>query len=294
MAHKPFAVLTDSACDLPLDLARENNIDILSFHITMDGNSYTEREDFTFDEYYDMLRNCKNVPATAHITLPRYLEKFEDYAARGVEEVLYVSINSTGSSTHDAAQMAKREFMAANPQSSMRITIIDSHCYSMAYGWFVVQAAQKLAQDVPMEEVADWLRKTFTQVEIVLAAFSLKFMKKSGRISAAAAFAGELLGLRPIISLNDGVSKVEQKVRGDKDVLPTLLQHAEKRKVDDFYAIGGTNQAVMDELAQLCQQAWGVAPVSTFKLGAAVSTNTGPDAIAIVFLGSPRRQPDAP
>lgn len=292
MPDKKYAILTDSACDMSYDLEQEYGIDIMNFGITLDGTAYTEREDFDFDQYYDMLRTCEGVPSTAHVTAPRFLQRFEEYDDEGVQEVLYVSINAGGSATNDAAQMAAQQFRAGRPQSAMNITIVDSHCYSMGYGWQLIEAQQKLEAGESMADVAAYLRDVFTRMEIVLGAFSLKFMKKSGRISAAAAFAGELLGVRPIISLNDGISTVEKKVRGDKDVLPALLKHASDRKVGDFYGVGGTNQETIEELAALCETTWGAKPACKFKLGAAVATNTGPDAIAIIFLGQPRRQPD--
>ena len=292
MADKKFAVLTDSASDMPYTLEAECGADIMKFSITVDGVAYTERDDFSFDEYYDMLRACQGIPSTAQVTMLRFLEQFEQYDAAGVEQVLYVSINATGSATRDNAVLAKKKFAEKRPESKLEITIVDSHCYSMAYGWFVAEAAKKLAAGEAMADVVDWLNEAFTRVEILLGAFSLKFMKKSGRISAAAAIAGELLGVRPIITLNDGVSTVQKKVRGDKDLLPALLEYAHSHREDEFYMVGGTNSAVIEELAGMCQAKWGAPPAATFKLGAAVATNTGPDAIAIVYMGPKRREAD--
>lgn len=290
MSKRKYAVLTDSACDFPPELEEVAGVDILCFEITVDGESYTERKDFTQDEYFEMLRNCEGIPATAHVTTPRFLEQFCKYDDEGVEEVLYVSINASGSSTHDAALLACKAFAEERPNSGMKIHVVDSHTYSMAYGWFVAEAARKLNNGAEMSATIEWLNDMFSRVEIILAAFSLKFMKKSGRVSAAAAFAGELLGLRPVISLIDGISTVRKKVRGDKEVLPALLQYAEEHMDDTkIYGIGGTSQPVMDELAALCKKKWKVEPVMVFKLGAAVSTNTGPDAVAIVYLGEKRR-----
>lgn len=288
MPDKKYRVLTDSACDLPFAMAEKHRIDILSFGITVDGKAYTERIDFNFEEYYEILRTCEGVPSTAHVTVPRFLAKFEEYDDAGVQDVLYVSINGSGSATLDAATMAKKEFYASRPGSTMNICLVDSHCYSMAYGWPLLHAEEKLAAGESIADVEAWLNDVFTRVEIILGAFSLKFMKKSGRISAAAAFAGELLGLRPIISLNDGVSTVRKKVRGDKEVPPALLQYAGEHRVGGDYLVGGTDDAVIAGLAALCEEKWGEKPVATFKLGAAVATNTGPDAVAIVYMGKPR------
>ena len=140
------------------------------------------------------------------------------------------------------------------------------------------------------------MEEKFARVEVCLAAYTLKQRKKSGRISAAAAFAGELLGLRPIISLNDGVSKVEAKVRGDAAVPPAMVKWVASRvdNVRDMpYMVGYTSSNVKrDELVKLCKKTFGHAPMTTFQLGAAVSANTGPDAIAITFKGKPRRLAD--
>lgn len=290
MANKrKFAVCTDSACDIPFDMAEQTGVDILSFQISMDGNSYTERVDFDFDQYYDMLRTCEGMPSTAHITMPRFIEQFEKYEAAGITEVLYVSICGKGSATLDAAIMAKEAFLREHPDTPMQIYLVDSRTYSMTYGWFVAEAARKLHNGAEMLAIVEWLEDVFSRMEVMLAAFSLRFMKKSGRISAAAAFAGELLGLRPLISLVDGVSTVRKKVRGDKDVLPAMMEYVEKNMDDTTtYMVGGTNQQVVEELAAMCKKKWKVEPLCQFKLGAAVATNTGPDAVAIVFMGEKR------
>lgn len=289
MQVRKYAVLTDSACDMPFELAEKTGVDILNFEISVDGARYVERDDFDFDQYYEILRSCTGVPSTAHVTMPRFLDKFEQYDDEGVEQVLYVSINGTGSSTNDAAQMAKAEFKKSRPGSTMQINIVDSHTYSMVYGWYTAEAARKLQNGAEMGDIISWLEDIFSRAEVLLAAYSLKFLKKSGRVNAAAAFAGELLGLRPVISLVDGVSKVQKKVRGDREVLPAMIKYAEEHMDDTReYMIGGTDQQRIDELAALCTKKWKVAPLTCFKLGAAVSTNTGPDAIAITYLGEQR------
>lgn len=293
---RKIAVLTDSACDIPVELQEKYGIDILPFTITLDGVSYVERKDFTFDEYYQMLRDAKGTPSTAHITAMQFCDQFCKYLDEGYTDVLYVSINSTGSATHDAAVMAVDLLAEERPGHELRIHIVDSHTYSFIYGWPVCEAARLLRNGAELEYVMDMLNDRFSRAEVVLSAFSLKVMKKSGRVSAAAAFAGELLGLRPIISLNDGISHVEAKVRGDAAVPVAMLKWV-KTRVDDMkktpYLIAYTSStAKRDELLKLCKKEFGHAPLGVFQLGGAVSANTGPDAIAVVFEGKPRRLAD--
>ena len=96
---------------------------------------------------------------------------------------------------------------------------MDSHTYSMAEGAGVIDAKKMLADGKALEEVVDYLNDKYARMEILLTAYTLKIIRKSGRISAAAAIAGDLLGIHPIFTLNDGVSQVVKKVRGDRAVV---------------------------------------------------------------------------
>lgn len=283
-------VVTDSASDIPEELRAKNEIVILPFTLTVDGKSYVERQDFTNEEYYEMLATCESIPTTAHITMIQFLDQFCKWADAGYTDVLYVSINSGGSNTYDAARMAAAQFPEERPESAMQIHIIDSHNYSMAYGWAVCQAAQKLKNGAAVSDVVDYLNAHFASVEVALSMYTLKFVKKSGRVSAAAAFAGELLGLRPVITIIDGETQTVSKVRGDANVMPALVKHMKERIAPGSdYLVASTDPKNGKMLAKLCKQEMGRPPACTFLLGAAVSTNTGPNAVALVFNGASRR-----
>ena len=290
---RKIAILTDSACDIPPELEKQYDIDILPFVITLDGVSYVERRDFGFDEFYQMLRAAQGVPSTAQVTAIQFCEQYCKYVDEGYTDVVHVTINSTGSATHDAAVLAQDMLREERPGHKLNIHLIDSHTYSYVYGGPVVQAASRLRNGAEVGYVCAELEAAFARQEIVLSAFSLKQMKKSGRISAAAAFAGELLGLRPIISLIDGVTKVEDKVRGDAAVPAAMIRQARKRMDcpdgDVHYMLGCTDIPNVKELEKLCRKEFGRGPDAVFKLGAAVASNTGPDAMAIVYQGVPRR-----
>ena len=289
---RKIAILTDSACDIPAHLQEKYNIDILPFIITLDGTSYVERKDFTSDEYYQMLRTAKGIPSTAHITAIQFCEQYCKYVDDGYTDVLHVTINASGSATYDAARMAENLLREERPNHEMKIHLVDSHTYSFVYGWPICEAARLLQNGAELSYVLEKMNAWFSSAEIVLSAFSLKVMKKSGRVSAAAAFAGELLGLRPIISLIDGKTKVEAKVRGDAGVPAAMIRLVRERAAnldDSFeYMIGCTDIDAVDDLVKQCKKEFGCEPLYVFKLGAAIASNTGPDALAIAYLGKPR------
>ena len=288
---KKYVVLTDSACDLPQALVDQHHIDILCFKLALDGEGYTERVDFTPEEFSEMLRKTDSMPTTSQITTYEFLDKFEQYAAEGVEEVLYVSINATGSSTNGNAHAARAQFFEEHPASTMRIEIVDSHSYSVTYGTELCAACEKLESGESLDDVVAYLNDRFARLELVLTAYTLKVIRRSGRVSAAAAIAGDLLGIRPIFTLIDGVSQVVKKVRGDKQVLTAMVNHVKAHMVEGTpYYLGVTNHKYEAEYAAALEKSIGYPPKDIFHLGSAVCSNTGPEAVGILFEGAKRER----
>ena len=286
-----YVVLTDSTCDLPEEAAKQHNIDIVCFKIALDGEGYTERVDFTPEQFCEMLRKASGLPTTAQITQFEFFDKFEEYDRQGVEQTLYISINAGGSGTNAAAHAAAAQFHVEHPDSRMEIFIVDSHAYSMAEGAGVIEAKQKLDAGETMESVVEYLNDKYAKMEILLTAYTLKVIRKSGRISAAAAIAGDLLGIHPIFTLNDGVSQVVKKVRGDKAVVSGMATTMASRMAQGTpYYIGVSDHKYDEEYVEACTKKVGYAPVGIFHLGCAVLSNTGAEAVGLVFEGAKRER----
>ena len=284
--------LTDSCSDIPQELADKYGIEVVGFPINLDGKEYIERRDMTNSEFYEMMRNSDAVPTTAAITQLQWCEIYQRYETEGYTDLVHLVMNGGGSSTYNNALKAVEMFDEECPGHTLRVRVLDSHTYSMPYGWYFCECARKVRNGGELNACVDELLRKLDCVEICLAAYSLRQMKKSGRVSAAAAVVGDLLGIRPIISLNDGVSKVESKVRGDAAVPAAMVKWVQGRvdNVKDMpYMVAYTSgTAKRDELVKLCKKTFGHPPMIVFQLGGVVSANTGPDAVAIVFEGRPR------
>ncbi len=284
--------LTDSCSDIPQEMADKYGIEIIGFPINLDGQEYLERRDFANEEFYEMMRAAEGVPTTAAITQLQWVEIYARYVDEGYTDLVHVVINSNGSSTYANAQKAIEMLAEERPGHAMKIHLIDSHTYSMTYGWYLCECARKVGNGGDLKLCLQELERKLDLLEICLAAYSLKQMKKSGRVSAAAAVVGDLLGIRPIISLNEGVSKVESKVRGDAAVQPAMVKWVKSRvdnSKDTPYMVAYTSStARRDELVKLCKKEFGHPPMLVFELGGVVSANTGPDAVAIIYEGKPR------
>ena len=105
-------------------------------------------------------------------------------------------------------------------EGKMTIEVIDSKTYTYIYRHIVVKAAEMREQGESFDAIVSVVKSRLNRVEAYLGVYSLKFLKKSGRISGGAAFVGEALGLKPISHVYDGAVKVCDKVRGEKHSLP--------------------------------------------------------------------------
>ena len=154
--------------------------------------------------------------------------------------------------------MAQGMLREERPEHHLKIHLLDPHTYSMVFGWYLCEMARKLKNGAEISHVIREFEKQMDCMEIVLGPYSLKQMKKSGRISAAAAVMGELMGIRPIITLIDGKTKVEAKVRGDDKVVPAMVELCKQRSegVENFdYMIGHTNIPQTADLEKACRKA---------------------------------------
>jgi DegV family protein with EDD domain len=101
-------IVTDTASDITLEQAQELDIELLSFMLSADGNSYRELVDLSIDEFYALLEKSDELPTTSQITAFAFEEMFEKYYGQGYTDVIYVSINAKGSATYQNACMAKK------------------------------------------------------------------------------------------------------------------------------------------------------------------------------------------
>lgn len=287
MFDRKIRIVTDSACDIPAELEQELGIKILSFPITIDGTGYLERVDFDAKGFYEILKHCSQIPKTSQYTMMQFLELYEESFAQHYTDLIYVSINAKGSATYDNSCMAKKEFYELHPeaQDSFRIHPVDSGTYTIAYGYPVIQAAKKAERGASAEEILDYLKDYLQNSRIYFAPYTLEYTKKSGRISCAAAFVGELMGLKPIITFENGESKILAKVRGEKAVVPGIAKLVSENIIPhtEYIIIEGENKAYADALRADVEKAVGYPPVMTINPGAAIAINAGPNLVGIVI-----------
>lgn len=279
--------LIDSSADIPADLLAGSGIEVLHFPIVVDDHEYFDGQDFTPQEFYKILAQAQSIPTHAQLTSFFFVEQYEKAFSEGCNELIYTSINSKGSATNQNANQAIGMFYDEHPEArdKMRITVIDSKTYTMAYGYIVLKAAEAVKNGATADEAIAMIQDWLDHVCILFTPYDLKYAKKSGRVSAAAAVLGDVLGIHPIMSFPDGDSKVLSKVRGDKALIPAMLKLAKKdRKPGTPYLhIKGSYDVWNEEMAAACVEALGDAPALSYYIGGTISINAGPNVTGLVY-----------
>ena len=287
-------IMTDSACDISADLEKEYNIDIMCFPVIIDGKDYIERETISNEQFYEALSTSIEAPVTSQITSFRFLDEYKKIYNEGYKEIINVTISSSGSNTYNSAVLARDTFFEENPEakSCFKIHVVDSLSYTAGYGYVVVEAAKKARRGSSSEEIISYLKDWFSCVEIYFAPYSLEQVKRSGRVSCAAAFMGELLGLRPLIQMVDGKSHVLEKIRGNKNIIPRIAATAIKNMIPQtpYIIIKGNVDEHAIELEKEMIKKVGYPAEMTIQIGAAVANNAGAEVAGITIKANKNKE----
>lgn len=277
-------ILTDSCCDLTKETIEELGITVLPFEITFCGETFHEIFDKSTQEFYDMMLKSDEIPKHAQLSPLTFEETYKKLYDEGYTDVISVSINSEGSGTFNNSIIGKNDFYENNPDAKMRIFNIDSRCYTIFYGYPIMEAVKKIRKGAEAEDIVAYLEEWFNICAIYAVPYSLKYARKSGRISAATAFAGELLGLKPIIEFADNKTTTVEKIRGEKSIVPKLADCAEKRMTPQtpYLIIHGRDDTLAKELEKEMIKRTGRKAEMFANIGAVVASNIGADLVAIL------------
>lgn len=280
-------IMTDSASDISAENEKKYDIHIIPFKVALGEKSYTSRVDFDNEQFYGMMDEYDGIPVTSQITAYEFMENFKELYYDEYTDVIYVSINSEGSSTYSNAVMAREQFYEEIPdaKNEFRITVIDGRSYTGGYGYAVVEAAKKAQKGTPAKEIEAFIRDWVDNCVIFFGMYSLKYAKKSGRIPAAAAFVGEIMGLRPVSRIQHNQITTEAKVRGDKALVPKILELTVGEQIPKtpYCIVYGRDPEVRDEMVQAMTKKVGYPPVDCYKIGSEVAVNAGPKVVGVIF-----------
>ncbi len=288
--NENIRIITDSGCDISPETEEKYKglLEIMPFEVVVDGKTYIDRKDFTPQEFYKILKENAEIPKHSQITALRFEEKYRELYEQGVREIIVDVINASGSQTYSSAVMAKQA--VAEDLKDLVIHTVDSQTYTLGYGYPITEACRKLTEGQSVDSVVAYLEDWAKHVEAYIVGFDLRHMKKSGRITAAASFLGELMGLKPIISLIAEKTEVIKKARGEKAALDAIVEAIAANIIPEtpYCVITTTRPELEKELIDKLTKRLGMAPAMVEPTGVVVSCNAGPEFIGVLIRGKER------
>ena len=218
-------IITDSTLDLPAELIREKNIEVLPLLINFGEESYLDGVEITTKEMIDKIYATGILPTTAQVTPNRFEETFKKYLDEGYK-IVVLTLSSDMSGTYQSACIAK------DMLESDDIVVIDSRNVTSGLGLLVLKACQFRDKGLGIKEIEEEILKAIPKVKSSLNFESLENLVRGGRLSKTAGTIGSVLGLRLILEVKDGKMSVKDKVRGSKKALKKLISDFESVDVD--------------------------------------------------------------
>ena len=280
-------IATDSTADIPKSFREELNIAVLPLTILAGDKEYRDSVDIQPSEFYKIIDASSKLPVSSQVSTALYTQLFEETWKEGYTDLIHVTINSKGSGTYQAAVLSRNLFYEEHPEAKEQLSIhlIDSQTYSMAYGIGVIEGAQLVRQGASVAEVIAHIEEWLAHTRPLFVPLNLRCVKKSGRISPAAAFAGDAIGLKPLITFEEGEARIIGKVRGERKAISALVEQCQKerRPGTNYALVYGSNQEAFGALKEACAQVMDLPPIAEYPVGCVIAINTGPDMIGILY-----------
>lgn len=289
-------LVTDGASDLtPEDIAGKP-ITIVPATVLFGGKEYKEFYDLRPSDFWDVLEQYEEIPVTQQASPLDFLECYKSAYKSGYTHLLVSVISSTASGAMSSAVLA-RGMLEEEPEFCGKLTIevIDSLGYSMMYGHMILEAARQVGEGRSFDEIVSDYRDRVSRCEALFLVYSLKHIRKSGRISGMSAFMGEAMGIRPILYAVDGHIEPVDKVRGEKKIIPRMIELFKERCVDpsgqNLYLVSSKiAPEEVDRAEAELRENFRPLDVVHGAIGCSVSANTGPYCMAIIYYGAKRDQ----
>jgi DegV family protein with EDD domain len=274
-------IVTDSTSDLPESIIKELDISVVPLKVLFGEEVYRDGIDLSNAEFYAKMSGHKELPTTAQVNPGEFIEEFGKHIEAG-DEVVGILISSQLSGTFNSAVIA-RETMAEG-----KISLIDSRNASFGLGLLVIEAARMAKLGKNAREVVTQIESQLQRTPFYGIIDKLENLKKGGRVSSTGALAGTLLGIKPIISLKDGVAVMAGKARGLKKAYAWVLEDLKNSGCDlnnKLVAIGHASApADLAEFEEIILHKYTPREIIQFDIGAVIGTHTGAGCIGISCL----------
>lgn len=282
-------IIADSTCDLDQEIIEKYNIGIAPLNIIIDGKTYRDKIDITADEFFEMLPNLEELPTTSMPSPDLYLKLIDKSIEEGYREILCICMSSGTSGAYQSAALSKELFYKDNPDSTIKIHVVDSLSMSHGSGWLILKSAKLLEAGYSFDQLVDFNETYKTKVKHLLCVDDLHNLIKSGRLTNASALIGRLLRVKPIMSMKKGKGAIVAKERGLNRVFKYYIDEFVKRvdkQITDFIIVGYTSKIDIGHtlIEKIKEKTDFVGDIYLMQMGVAVGTHVGLGGLSMFFV----------
>jgi len=279
MTHK-IALLTDSTCDIPQEFVEKYDIQVIPLAIIWGGEQFKDGVDLSAEEFYHRLESDSLIPTTSQPTPQQMVKAYDEAKRKGAEEILIITISSAMSGTYESAS-------AAAKLVDIPVKVLDSKSNSMSLGWQVIAAARARENGGDLQAMVEAADRARSTMVYIITLDTLDYLHKGGRIGGASHFIGNLLNLKPQISVDHVSGEVAggRRSRTRKKALADLYK--------DFFGqidqekplrIAVLHNAALEEaqtLAEKIKEEIDPSEIIISIVSPVLGVHTGPRAVAI-------------
>ena len=279
MTHK-IALLTDSTCDIPQKFLDEYGIKVVPLTIVWDGEQFKDGVDLTAVDFYRRLEEDPIIPTTSQPTPQQMVQAYDEAKRNGADEILIITISSAMSGTQESAK-------AAAELVDIPVKVLDSKANSMSLGWQVLAAARARENGGDLQAMINAADKARSTMVFVISLDTLEYLHKGGRIGGASHFIGNLLNLKPQISVDHisgevaGGRRSRTRKKALNDLFVDFFDQVDREKP---LRIAVLHNAALDEaevLAEKIKSELDPAEIIISIVSPILGVHTGPRAVAI-------------
>ena len=279
------AVVLDSTADFPDAPERYPNFSVVPLYVRFGDESFKDYVEIDPQRFYERLTTAAELPTTSQPTPADFLAVYEELAPN-YEHILSLQISSTLSGTFASAQSAA-ELLGGD-----QVRVIDTRTVSASLAMLAIGVQRRLERGTTVEEINAFVEAYGRTHQLLFTVNTLDYLAKGGRIGKAAAFAGNLLNVKPILTIRDGEVVPLKRVRGNQKAFQEFKSLFESTTTDSTHLkVGIAHAAAPERMEALWKMVRALRPPAEIELrttlGAVVGTHAGPGTVGFFWFDDP-------
>ena len=248
---RKVAIVVDSSSCLPRTLLEKWDIRIVPHELIIDERSFRDGIDIEPSDFYQLLKKNHKIPTTSSPKPAGFLEVFRS-ASAVADSVVCITLSATFSATHQSASVAAD--MASEEIPDLQIKVVDSQAAAGAEGLIALEAARTAHNGADMDQVVSRTQELIPEVNLIAFLDTLYYLRRGGRVPRVSAWAGSILGIKPLTELKLGEARVLDKPRTRAKAMERLVRIAKERVQGPPAHVNVMHAQASDDAERLCER----------------------------------------